>query len=101
MRENGGWDNFQMTPIEEYKCDTPQQAHIREQYWIENIEESKLNSRNAFITLEPKEYQKEYRAVNKDQIAEQQKEYKAKNKEKLAEYQKEYRLRKKMLNNEN
>ena len=86
MRENGGWINFEMTPIEEYKCDTPQQAHIREQYWIENIEEQKLNSIAAFIGLEPKEYKKEYKALNKYKIAEQNKEYRAVNKDKIAEY---------------
>ena len=91
MRENGGWDNFQMTPIEEYKCDTPQQAHIREQYWIENIEKNKLNSIKAFVTKEQKlEQQKEYYSANKDKIADYQKEYKAVNKEKVADYQKEY-----------
>ena len=39
MRENGGWDNFEMIPIEEYLCDTPLQARMREQFWINNIEE--------------------------------------------------------------
>jgi len=94
MRENGGWLNIEMTPIEEYKCDTPQQAHIREQYWIENIEESKLNSRNAFISGEQKtEYHKEYKAVNKEKIVEQNKEYRAVNKDKIAELRKEYKFK--------
>ena len=96
MRENGGWLNFEMTPIEEYKCDTPQQAHIREQYWIENIEENKLNSKKAFISGEQKieyqkEYQKEYKAVNKDITAKYNKEYYAVNKDRLDEKIKQYK----------
>ena len=95
MRENGGWDNFEMTPIEEYKCDTPQQAHIREQYWIENIEEGKLNSINAFISAEDRlaqavEYIKEYRFKNRDKIAEQYKEYYFKNRDQMAKKNEEY-----------
>ena len=95
MRENGGWINFQMTPIEEYKCDTPQQAHIREQYWIENIEEGKLNSRNAFISAEDRlaqaaEQQKEYYYKNRDQMAKKYEEYYFKNRDQIQEQKKEY-----------
>ena len=94
IRENGGWLNFQMIPIEEYKCDTPQQAHIREQYWIENIEESKLNSIKAFATMEQRiEQKKEYYFKNRDQIAEQKKEYYFKNRDQRVEHQKEYNFK--------
>ena len=73
MRENGGWDNFSMTRIEEYKCDTPIQARKREQFWINNIEEKKMNSYDAFIddpnpTLTQKE---KHRKIIAEQIAEQ------------------------------
>ena len=51
MRENGGWDNFEMKPIEEYKCDGSLLVRIREQFWIDKIEEKKMNSNNAFMTL--------------------------------------------------
>jgi hypothetical protein len=47
IRENGGWGKFEMTPIEEYVCDTSLQAHIREQYYINLIEGNLLNSYNA------------------------------------------------------
>ena len=70
MRENGGWDNFQMTPIEEYLCDTPQEAHMREQFWINNIEH-KMNSYDAFIDdPNPTLTQKEREKIA-EQIAEQ------------------------------
>ena len=102
MRENGGWNNFEMIPIEEYKCDTPQQAHIREQFWIENIEENKLNSINAFISVEDKQDQiakrkKEYEFKKRkqiaEQIAEQIKDFYFKNKDQMEKQQKEYNLK--------
>jgi hypothetical protein len=86
IRENGGWINFEMIPIEEYKCDTPLQARMREQFWIDKIEENKMNSNKAFVSMEKKEYQKEYRAENKDQIAEYNKKYCNENKDKIAAY---------------
>jgi hypothetical protein len=87
IRDNGGWDNWSVTPIEEYKCDTPLQARIREQYWIENIEENKLNTNNAVMNKELKaKYQKEYDAVNKDKKAKYNEEYYNENKDKLVAY---------------
>ena len=103
MKENGGWNNWEMIPIEEYLCDTPLQARMREQYWIDEIEKNKLNSIKAFVTKEQKlEQQKEYysvnkekyeeyRAVNKKKILEQNKEYYSANKDKIAEKNSEYR----------
>ena len=86
MRENGGWDNFQMTPIEEYKCDTPQEAHIREQYWIDNIEEKKLNSYDAFIDDKKR---------NKiaEQIAQQIVDFYFKNQDLMSQKEKDYYLK--------
>ena len=109
IRENGGWDNFEMTPIEEYLCDTPLQARMREQVLIDEIEKNKLNSINAFISVEDRldqiaKQQKEYYFKNRDQIVEQQKEYNLKNRDQIVEYrfknrdqiveqQKEYRFK--------
>ena len=74
IRENGGWDNFEMTPIEEYLCDTPLQARMREQVLIDEIEKNKLNSINAFISVEDRlDQKKEYYFKNRDQIHEQKK----------------------------
>ena len=86
MRENGGWDNFQMTPIEEYKCDTPQQARMREQFWINNIEEKKLNSYDAFIDDKKR---------NKiaEQIAEQIVDFNFKNQDLMSQKEKDYYLK--------
>ena len=86
MRENGGWDNFQMTPIEEYKCDTPQQARMREQFWINNIEEKKLNSYDAFIDDKKR---------NKiaEQIAQQIVDFYFKNQDLMSQKEKDYYLK--------
>jgi hypothetical protein len=46
IRDNGGWDNWSMIPIEEYQCETIIQARIREQYWIDN-NNATLNTKNA------------------------------------------------------
>ena len=66
IRENGGWDCCEITPIEEYECETKQQALIREEYWRREYK-ALLNTRQAFATIEErKNYIKEYNLeVNK------------------------------------
>jgi len=89
IRENGGWENWNMHPIEEVECETIIQAHIREQYWVQ-LKQSTLNSYNAFISAEGiKQQQKEYRDANADKYKQQQKEYRDANKDKLNQYKRE------------
>jgi hypothetical protein len=58
IRDNGGFEMFEMIPLEEYECDTRIQSYIREQYFINQID-NKLNMIKAFIsTEERKEYKK-------------------------------------------
>ncbi len=86
IRENGGWNEFEMKPIEEFLCDTKLQATIREQYWI-NFYNSDLNSINSYTSEEQGKIQeKEYYENNKDKIKEQNKEYRENNKDKIKEY---------------
>ena len=90
IRENGGWDNWSMCPLEEYECESPIQARIREQYWL-NEKHSKLNSQRAYTSLaQAKElkqiYRKQYRIDNKDTIKEKDKQYRADNTEQSREY---------------
>ena len=66
MRNNGGWDNFEFSPIEELIGVTKVQAHIREQFWIDYYKPN-LNSYNAFTE------RKKYMEDNKER-------FKAKNK---------------------
>jgi hypothetical protein len=83
IRENGGWDNWNMVLIEYYPCDDGMEARARERYWYEFLNAS-LNS-NC-----PNRSYKEYYETNKEKIIEHQKEYYETNKEKIIEHQKEW-----------
>jgi hypothetical protein len=82
IRENGGWENWEMIEIEKYNCKDSNEARTRERYWYEQLQ-SNLNiqvpNRNK------KEYDEKYRQENKDKI----KEYKQENKDKFKEYRQE------------
>jgi hypothetical protein len=76
IRENGGWECFNMIEIEKYPCNDGNEARAREEYW-KCYFNSQLNSRKAFRTDEQniiykKEYAKEYVEQHKDKIKEQQ-----------------------------
>lgn len=106
IRDNNGWDNWDMIEIEKYKAiDQPDQAK-RERYWLE-FYSATLNSQVPSQTNEEyfkkyrethkeqiKEQQKEcnteYYIINKTQIKEQRKEFYEQNKERLLEEKKEY-----------
>jgi len=51
IRENGGWDAIEKSPIEEYDCDGPIQAHIREEHWRREYN-AQMNTRRAHRTRE-------------------------------------------------
>ena len=99
IRDNGGFNNWDMIMIEEYSCNNKKQLETRERYWIEQLK-SNLNSElptqtmsewysknKERISIEGKEHRKN----NKEQISKQRKEYREKQKEKINEQQKEYR----------
>ena len=73
IRENGGWDSFEMNPIEEIEVESKTQARIREQFWKENREAKfqVLNAYNPYSGFTNRtEYLKNYREENKQQINE-------------------------------
>ena len=37
IRDNGGWDNWEMLVVEKYSCLTRKEAGLREKYWYENL----------------------------------------------------------------
>lgn len=103
IRENGGFDNWNMIMIEEYNCENKRELEKRERYWIEELK-SNLNS------MIPTRTHKEYVEQNKDKISESNKQrynknieerknkrliYYYANKEKSNEYCKEYYEKKK------
>jgi len=95
IRENGGWDNFDMIEIEKYsECKDANEARKRERYWYEELN-AKLNSVCPIRTQKElieykKEYKKEYYEVNKDEKLKKDKEYKKINKEHIIQKSKEY-----------
>ena len=79
IRENGGWDNWKMVPIEQIECETIIASRIREQYWIKEYN-SKLNTYKAHKTEEEhKQYNIKYKQkwyidnIEKIKIANKQK----------------------------
>jgi len=95
IRDNGGWDNWEMIEIEKNKCVDGNEARTRERYWCEELNAT-LNKRNPIISNEERRLNNIKTATfsiskNKDKVAEYQKEYRNKNKEKLNEYMRQYR----------
>ena len=110
IRNNGGWDEWEMIEIEKIKCKTNLEARIREQELITE-HNANLNSLKAFITEEERienkkkitakfridnkaqirEKEKIYKEEHKDIITEQMKKYRQENKAKIYEKSKEYR----------
>jgi hypothetical protein len=111
IRDNGGWTNWSMIPLEEYPCENTTQQLIREQYWIEQLKPD-LNSRKAYRNEEERveyniEYKKNYHETHKDEEKKYQethkeqhnqnsKKYNESHKEQYKEYQKAYRLKQKI-----
>ena len=83
IRENGGWDEWEMLKIEDYPCEDVYEAKNRERYLIKELK-PKLN------TNEPLRTYKEYCEDNKEKIREYDKIKYEKNKEKITEYKKEW-----------
>jgi hypothetical protein len=85
IRENGGWDNWNVIEIQKYPCNDGNEARAREEYWRCHFN-SQLNMVRAYRTEEQK---KEHYVQNKDKILEQKKEYYVQNKDKILENMKE------------
>lgn len=88
IRDNDGWDNFDMIQIEAYYCNDRREAESRERYWIETLKSS-LNKQ--IPTQTKQEYDKIYYEKNKDERAEYHKNYYEQNKDEICEYNKKYR----------
>jgi hypothetical protein len=72
MRQNGGWDNWDMVLIEAFPCENDLVASARERFLIETLN-AKLNYYRPIITIEEKrEYDKNYRNTH---VAKVDKEY--------------------------
>ena len=76
-------ENYEIILVENYPCNSKDELHSRERFYIENNE-----CVNKYI---PNRTKKEWCEQNKEMIQEYNKEYKEQNKELIQEYFKEYR----------
>jgi len=83
IRDNGGFENWQMVLVEKFPCESKLQLKQRERHWIETLE-SKLNSNI------PTRTKKEYNEEHKDEIKEQKKVYYEEHKDEIKERKKVY-----------
>jgi hypothetical protein len=110
IRQNGGWNEWEMIEIEKFNSKTKLEARMREQELMKE-HKANLNMLNAYITEDERatnkkaitekyreenkelirQQEKKYKEDHKDIIAEQMKKYREENKEKIYEKTKEYR----------
>lgn len=76
IRENGGWDNWEMKEIEKFECNSVDEATKRERFWFEKFRDV-LNVNN------PNRPPKEYYRDNCQQIIQKNKMYYEQNKESI------------------
>jgi hypothetical protein len=98
IRSNGGWDNFVMSPIKHFECDTRLQAREEEDKYIVEMKATMNSIRAVMCPLRVKEYRVEYKKQNADHIQNDAKRYYQEHKEERKEYresiaedQKEYK----------
>jgi len=91
IRDNGGWDNWDMVLIEHYNATDFKDLCKKERYWIDELG-AELNMNRPYISVEEIiEYKTQYRNKNKERILENKKQYYNNNKQKILEQTKEYR----------
>jgi hypothetical protein len=87
IRENGGWDNWDMIEIEIIYVDSKKEAERRERYWIETLQATL----NCNIPSRPKiERDTLYREEHKEELKEYNKKYQEEHKEELKEQKASY-----------
>lgn len=83
IRENGGWDNFDVVKIEDYPCDDYEDLHKREREWLEYLE-ANLNK------VIPGREKAEWYNDNKERILKRKKELYYQKQEEKKRYSKDY-----------
>jgi len=91
IRENGGWDNFDMILVDYVPCETKLELHKIEREYIEKIQPA-LNHNSAYTGLTQEEYFKEYYEDNKETLKNYQKEYRKYNKEEINKKRREEKI---------
>lgn len=79
IRDNGGWDNWQIVVVENFPCQNKTEGEQRERYWLEYLHAT-LNKNVPTRTIEEyrttdtyKEYIKQYKIKNRERIKEKDK----------------------------
>ena len=87
IRDNGGWDNWEVVKIENYDCNCSEDLCKRERELFEELKPTLNKNRPIISVKETKEYQKEYRKTNnhywKDYQKDYQREYRESNRDKI------------------
>lgn len=83
IRENGGWENFELVLIEEFPCGNFDEATRRERYWVETLNATL----NKYV---PSRTQQEYTQTNKEHLKDYKHKYYLENKERLDDKHKKY-----------
>ena len=83
IRDNGGWDNFDMILIETMKCESKLDAERKERDYIENLN----STLNQFI---PSRTKKEWTEDNKDHVKQYKHDYHINNIDTIHEQKKDY-----------
>ena len=98
IRNNGGWENWEINELEKFPCENIIEATKRERYWMELLNASlnivvpsrtkeEWNNENKEIM---KDYNKQYREINKIKLAENKKLNYLENKEIVSENHKKF-----------
>ena len=79
IRDNGGWEEWNMIEVEKFPCNDKREAEAREEYWRCHFN-SQLNTKRAYRTVEQRkqydiDYQKQFYLDNKGKKLEYQKIY--------------------------
>jgi archaellin len=89
IRDNGGWSNWNMTPIRIYKFDMTRNELIQKERKYFKIYKATLNKQVPGRTMN--EYQQKYRQDNIEHLIQYQQKYKQDNKETIRQYQQKYK----------
>ena len=90
IRDNGGWDCFNMIIIKDYPCHSSKELNQEEDRVMRELNSS-LNMVRAYRSAEYKlKYTKEYAEKNKEELKKYRVEYYQINKEQIKEARKEY-----------
>ena len=94
IRENGGWDNWNMVLVEKFPCKDSSEACKREREVFEELD-AKMNMIRPYRTQEEykeynQQYNKKYREENKEELKQNNKKYREEHYEEYKKYQTQY-----------